>query len=150
MATQGQIEASRRNAKRSTGPRTAQAKAASSRNALKFGIEPNDLLPPVDPTELQNFIDRYRSDPTLATVADDTIRNYATVKYHLKSTHRALYPLYEQAARDLYNALPKVTVILNVAHHYRVDEHRLRSQLFRKTPVKRIFAQIARTNQSRP
>src|SRR5450432_1212332 len=38
MATQTQIEANRRNALHSTGPRTAEGKAASSMNAFKTGI----------------------------------------------------------------------------------------------------------------
>ena len=38
MATQAQIEANRRNAQRSTGPRTEAGKANSSRNATRFGL----------------------------------------------------------------------------------------------------------------
>ena len=38
MATKKQIEANRRNAKRSTGPRSAEGKAKSRRNALKTGL----------------------------------------------------------------------------------------------------------------
>ena len=38
MATQKQIQANRRNAQKSTGPRSADGKAASSRNALKTGL----------------------------------------------------------------------------------------------------------------
>ena len=39
MATQKQIEANRRNAQHSTGPRTAEGKRASSQNALKSGLD---------------------------------------------------------------------------------------------------------------
>src|SRR4051794_28327039 len=38
MASNRQIEANRRNAKRSTGPRTEQGKTRSSRNALRHGL----------------------------------------------------------------------------------------------------------------
>jgi len=38
MATQAQIIANRRNAQKSTGPRTPQGKAAVSQNALKHGL----------------------------------------------------------------------------------------------------------------
>ncbi len=38
MATEKQIEANRRNARSSTGPKTAAGKASSSRNALKHGV----------------------------------------------------------------------------------------------------------------
>ena len=44
MATQAQIEANRRNSQKSTGPATADGKAASSRNALKTGIYAESLL----------------------------------------------------------------------------------------------------------
>jgi hypothetical protein len=39
MATLSQIEANRLNAQKSTGPRTPQGKAVSSRNALKSGLD---------------------------------------------------------------------------------------------------------------
>ena len=42
MATQKQIEANRRNALKSTGPRTPEGKAAVSRNALKHGFAVRD------------------------------------------------------------------------------------------------------------
>ncbi len=38
MATRAQIEANRRNARKSTGPRTAEGKATSSRNAVTHGL----------------------------------------------------------------------------------------------------------------
>jgi hypothetical protein len=38
MATQKQIEANRRNARKSTGPRSASGKKRASRNALKHGL----------------------------------------------------------------------------------------------------------------
>ena len=38
MATQRQIEANRRNARKSTGPKSATGKAASSANALSHGL----------------------------------------------------------------------------------------------------------------
>jgi hypothetical protein len=36
--TEAQINANRENAQKSTGPRTAEGKAASSRNGLKHGL----------------------------------------------------------------------------------------------------------------
>jgi hypothetical protein len=46
MATQRQIDANRRNASRSTGPRTLAGKAVSSRNALKHGLRARAILLP--------------------------------------------------------------------------------------------------------
>ena len=52
MASDRQIAANRANARKSTGPRTAEGKAASSANALKTGIyAKSTLLPGEDPAE---------------------------------------------------------------------------------------------------
>lgn len=44
MATKAQIQANRRNAQKSTGPRTPEGQARSSRNALKHGIRAQAVL----------------------------------------------------------------------------------------------------------
>ena len=52
MATEKQIRANRENAKKSTGPRTPEGKARSSKNALKHGLLSTDaVLPGEDPEE---------------------------------------------------------------------------------------------------
>ena len=44
MATRAQIAANRRNAKKSTGPKTAGGKAAAARNSLKHGLLAEDVV----------------------------------------------------------------------------------------------------------
>src|SRR5438309_1538320 len=44
MATKKQIAANRRNAKKSTGPRTENGKAVSAQNALKTGIDAESMI----------------------------------------------------------------------------------------------------------
>lgn len=58
MATsQKRIEANRANARRSTGPRTARGKRASSRNAVAHGLSGRAaLLPGDDPEEYRRFV----------------------------------------------------------------------------------------------
>ena len=57
MATRLQIRASRKNAKRSTGPQTTEGKARSSQNARKHGLFARDtLLPGEDPQEFLQLI----------------------------------------------------------------------------------------------
>ena len=62
--TEAQINANRENAKKSTGPRTAEGKAASSRNGLKHGLcADQHLLPGEDPEDflflLKDLYDRF-------------------------------------------------------------------------------------------
>jgi hypothetical protein len=60
MSTLRQIEANRRNAQRSTGPRSAAGKAVSRLNALKSGIDANShVIPGEDATELETLAERY-------------------------------------------------------------------------------------------
>ena len=61
MATEKQIEANRRNALKSTGPRTAAGKAISCRNALKSGIHAEfDIVAGEDPQTQAAFIRSFR------------------------------------------------------------------------------------------
>ena len=55
MATERQIEANRRNALQSTGPRTDEGKAASSRNAVWHGLSAHRML--LDGEDPQHFHD---------------------------------------------------------------------------------------------
>ena len=51
MATINQINANRRNAKKSTGPRTSQGKRRVSRNAIKHGLSAKEVVPPGEDAE---------------------------------------------------------------------------------------------------
>jgi hypothetical protein len=63
MATPAQITANRANAQLSTGPRTAEGKNASSRNALKLGIHAQSLvIPGEDPELLEELTREYELD----------------------------------------------------------------------------------------
>ena len=64
-ATEAQIKANRQNAKKSTGPRSAQGKAASSRNGLTHGLSANKHILLDEDTEeflllLKDLYDRFR------------------------------------------------------------------------------------------
>ncbi len=59
MATRAQIAANRKNAKKSTGPKTAQGKAAASKNAVKHGFFARD---DVVRDEKQEDFDLYREE----------------------------------------------------------------------------------------
>lgn len=60
MATAAQIAANRANARKSTGPRSAQGKAASRWNALKHGMDAETaVLPTEDPAEYEALVCEY-------------------------------------------------------------------------------------------
>ena len=60
MATIHQIEANRLNARKSTGPRSAHGKAASSQNALKSGIDAqSEIIPGEKPGDLDALAAEY-------------------------------------------------------------------------------------------
>ena len=57
MATAAQIEANRRNAQRSTGPKTDEGKARVRRNAFKHGMTARTIMPVLpqeDPKDLED------------------------------------------------------------------------------------------------
>ena len=65
MASEPQIEANRRNAQQSTGPKTAKGKAAARLNALKHGLTAQDAVVPGEDQDqfdeiLQSYEDHYR------------------------------------------------------------------------------------------
>jgi hypothetical protein len=63
MATLNQTDANRRNAQLSTGPRTAEGKAASSMNALKTGIDAeSSVIPGEDAAALADLTERFYQD----------------------------------------------------------------------------------------
>ena len=81
MSTQKQIDANRRNARKSTGPRTAEGKAASRLNALKSGLYANSpVIPGEDPAEydalFRSYFDRFQpTTPEEHTLIAAIVRN---------------------------------------------------------------------------
>jgi hypothetical protein len=81
MSSPKQIEANRRNAQKSTGPRSVDGKTAASRNALKSGIDANtQFLPGEKPANLESlaaeYYNRYRpTAPDARHLVDTLIAN---------------------------------------------------------------------------
>jgi len=62
MTTEKQIRANRRNAKKSTGPKTRKGKARSSQNAVTHGLSAESvLLPGEDPEEYARYAEEMRA-----------------------------------------------------------------------------------------
>jgi len=95
MATSAQILANRRNALRSTGPRSVEGKAVSRFNALKTGIQAkSQVIPGEDPAELEKLAEEYHAQFPASTPlerflvdtlidADWLLRRYRAVEARL-------------------------------------------------------------------
>jgi hypothetical protein len=81
MATESQINANRENAKSSTGPKTAEGKAKSSRNNTKFGLFATaNCVQPEEKEDYENFCTALwttlaPADPVEEVTAAEFVRN---------------------------------------------------------------------------
>jgi len=87
MATEAQINANRENAKKSTGPRTPQGKAISSRNSLVQGMTSGLFLPPgADPQEFFQLLDPFRERfQPFDAVEDAWVERLAAAEFKMRS-----------------------------------------------------------------
>ena len=90
MTTQSQIEANRRNAKQSTGPRTNQGKQRSSQNAIKHGLRAKQsVIPGEDPADyerhLTEFDDTFHPNTAYETAL---VRQMADAEWRLQRISR--------------------------------------------------------------
>ncbi|QEH36097.1 hypothetical protein OJF2_46570 [Aquisphaera giovannonii] len=81
MISDAKLAANRRNAQRSTGPRTAEGKAASRLNGMRHGrrskLLPMPALPQEDPRELALFVDRFVRDGDPADSMERSLLEHA-------------------------------------------------------------------------
>jgi hypothetical protein len=81
MATDAQIAANRRNARRSTGPRTPEGKARSSRNHLIHGLLAKGLIEGESPDELLAIHEDFRAQFDPQTLAENALVERAALAY---------------------------------------------------------------------
>ena len=89
MITPAQYEANRRNAQLSSGPKTPEGKAASSRNALKHGLLANEaVLPQENLAEFDQLLSAFLDEhhPTTAT-EEFLVRSLPTAHCPLPTAH---------------------------------------------------------------
>jgi len=91
MASEEQIAANRRNAQKSTGPRTEEGKAASSRNAIRHGLASAQLiLFDERPEDFEAFYDDLRTAHAPAdAVEDGLVERIALASWRLRRVWRA-------------------------------------------------------------
>ena len=86
MATRRQLEANRANAKRSTGPRSADGKAQSSKNSLAHGLTAQDIvIADEDPEEFERLRAGLQADfePT-STIELELVERLAGLLWRLR------------------------------------------------------------------
>jgi hypothetical protein len=111
MTSQLQIEANRRNAQLSTGPRTPEGRAATRMNALKHGLTAHQIVV-VDetPEDFENFIGEIFSalkpaDPVEVRLAE----RIAVCAWRLRRSYRIEAALFENVRQSWVNGAPKIT-----------------------------------------
>lgn len=121
MATNRQIAANRKNARRSTGPRTAAGKARSAMNSTKHGLLSQfRLIDDEDPQEFSKFADGARADfKPEGEVEGYYVRRWiqnAWLGKRLDKVQSALLQkeesLADLSAEDLLNAIEWMSAIL--------------------------------------
>jgi hypothetical protein len=103
MASMKRIRANRRNAKKSTGPKTIDGKKRSRMNALKHGLDAETLiLPGEDPAAFRDRLDAWRSGhPPRSPREEDLLEQAVRLSWRLDRADRALDAyLAERLARD--------------------------------------------------
>jgi hypothetical protein len=92
MATEKQIEANRRNAQKSSGPRTGAGKQASSRNSFKLGIHISDVALYDDPESAvdleRTYHEYFDSLQPINALERDCLEELATCKVQLRRLGR--------------------------------------------------------------
>jgi len=104
MASKRQIEANRRNAQKSTGPKSPEGKAVSSMNALKTGLyAESEVLPSENPAEYEQLIARYYADHKPATaLACQYVDEIIYCTWNLRRLRRVESELYDFVHADCY------------------------------------------------
>ncbi len=86
MATQAQLDANRANSQKSTGPRTAEGRAAVRQNALKHGLTSmSPVAPGEDPAEFLQFLDRWtQSYLPVGPAEEEVLRTVVVASWRLR------------------------------------------------------------------
>ena len=90
MATTAQMKANRKNAKKSTGPRTEQGKTRSAINALKHGLLARDtVLPGEDPADFDSQLSALEADIQPANSLEfELVRQIADAQWRMRRLTR--------------------------------------------------------------
>jgi len=90
MSTESQTEANRKNSQKSSGPRSSEGKARSSRNSTVHGLTgKSPILPGEDPADLLELAENYRADlHPHGQTEEDLVERMAVAQYRLRRIAR--------------------------------------------------------------
>ncbi|MCK5175941.1 MAG: hypothetical protein KAR47_21280 [Planctomycetes bacterium] len=117
MATQEQIDANRKNAQRSTGPRTPEGKATAAQNSLKHGLLARQaLIATEDPAEFDLHRDQWLAEldpkgPTESLLVSRII----TLSWRLKRSERVQTQALNALTAKMLNPYGDITQTLTAA-----------------------------------
>ena len=168
MATQKQIEANRKNARKSTGPKSPAGKAKSSMNALKHGLStPYGLLPNESEEEYayhrEELLDELYPDSTIEQYLADRIvylswtlkraAHFTRVTLHNLLGETCGHPLPDDEHPDIYLARMVVRDFSSnhVMERLEIYERRIENSLYKTMrEYEKQKKQSAQTRRSQP
>jgi hypothetical protein len=110
MATEAQVHANRSNAQKSTGPRTAEGKAAVAQNAVKHGLSGRlDVIKGEDQEEFDRHREEIRNELAPAgTVESMLVERVASLSWRLKRAERMQNEVFDALLADGATPLAKL------------------------------------------
>ena len=106
MATEAQITANRRNASKSTGPKTPEGKLVVGKNAVRHGLLSSDLLPDEDPVEFDRFFDHlFQALEPVGAFEESLAERIIWLRWRLRRVPRA------EAGNHIFNRYPRLRCV---------------------------------------
>jgi hypothetical protein len=141
LPSERRLAANRANAQRSTGPRTEEGKAASSRNAVKTGLTGRTiLLPAEDAASYEAHVERYRQEfQPVSARETQLVQNLADTQWRLDripSLENGIFALGRLRYAELFPDkeamhLLDAHILMHEAKHFQ-NLHRQESRLRRQ------------------
>ncbi len=161
MATQAQIQANRKNAKKSTGPKTPDGKSTVAQNALKHGLTAlKPLIPGEDPEQFAIFNESMLADLTPHGPLETVIANrIITLTWQLNRAPRIQAAAFNFMMKDLFSS-PKdpeerigKTIATDFEHNHVLEklqnyEQRIESNLYKTIAQLEKFQKNRKTQEN--
>lgn len=144
--TERQLQANRANAQQSTGPRTAEGKAASSRNALKTGLTGRSILLSADEADAyEHHVARFACDfNPLGDREHELVQSLADTQWRLNripSLEAGIYATGRMRYADLFAGEPaELQPMLIETHTYLTHQKELKNLGLQESRLRRQYA----------